>query len=483
MNEKALSYIKNQLINGKEILKPYVFKPGTTFSYPGRYAKIRIGGYIKKFILTKGATSDRWIIMPGLSGTGKTTILAQLFFEYINKLDSNKVLYISLENISLLDSSLQEILEIYEQILGKRFEESQTPILLFIDEVHRDPQWADVLTSLYNRSRNVMIICSGSSAIPLQTNSNDLGRRTRFEKLYPLCFGEFLMIKKNKFPSTGLKFSIMDALYNSSSASEAFSKLEKIKEEVFKYWADVDKKIEIENFLSIGTLPYAVKLEFNDRTQVFQGIERLLDKIINKDIAELRRFDTETLGLIKKVLFLIADGDVFSINNLSSDIKINAITLSSMIDAIEKSELIIKIPAHGANSKKARKPAKFLFMSPAIRMALLDVTGNVKTFLTRRGKLLEDIAGMHFYREFIACGRGSVSYDSAKAGADFILQIENKHQIAFEIGMGDKDIKQVESTMEKIKCDFGIVVCQTEKPIIFEDKKIIKLPLEYFLLM
>ena len=82
------------------------------------------------------------------------------------------------------------------------------------------------MKSLHDKARNIFIFCTGSSAVSLQSNP-DVVRRAQFEKLYPLSFGEYQMIKNNKFPVQGLKHEIMTALYESESAEEAFNNLKK----------------------------------------------------------------------------------------------------------------------------------------------------------------------------------------------------------------------------------------------------------------
>lgn len=89
---------------------------------------------------------------------------------------------------------------------------------------------------------------------------------------------------------------------------------------------------------------------------------------------------------------------------------------------------------------------------------------------------------MHFNREFIGSGVGTLTYDAVQGGVDFILQIANKKQIAIEIGVGEKDRTQAQKTMERIDCDYGIVI-GNGKPTHFPEDKIVYLPLSYFLLM
>jgi len=119
------------------------------------------------------------------------------------------------------------------------------------------------------------------------------------------------------------------------------------------------------------------------------------------------------------------------------------------LDALEKAEVLIKIPAYGSNMTAAKKANKYLFMSPAIRMSFYYITGLESTFLVRQGKLLEDLVGSHLYREFILKNQAAIRYDSEEGGADFILQILNKKQIIIEVGLGEKGTKKLSAPWKK----------------------------------
>jgi hypothetical protein len=130
----------------------------------------------------------------------------------------------------------------------------------------------------------------------------------------------------------------------------------------------------------------------------------------------------------------------------------------------------------------AKKPNKYLFMSPAIRMSFFYFTGQSSTHSTRQGKLLEDSVGAHLYREFILRDQGALRYDSAQGGVDFILQIMNSKQILIEAGMGDKDKKQIVNSMSKIKSDYNIIFSNTELKL-DKELKTVSIPLDYYFLM
>ena len=98
-------------------------------------------------------------------------------------------LYLSADDLLPRGLTLTDALDAYEYILGIPFEKLDQPTFIFIDEVQQSADWARVLKSLHDRARNVFIASTGSSAVSLQSNP-DVARRAKFEKLFPLSFGE-----------------------------------------------------------------------------------------------------------------------------------------------------------------------------------------------------------------------------------------------------------------------------------------------------
>ncbi|MDP3043503.1 MAG: ATP-binding protein [bacterium] len=423
---------------------------------------------------------DRWIIIPGLRGVGKTTILAQLFLNHYQEVGDHRILYVSLDEVvNVLGSSLRDVLSAYEKIIGESFEKLTRPVFIFIDEAQYDPKWAAVLKSVYDRSNKVFVACSGSSAVSLQTNP-DVIRRSIFQKLFPTSFSEFLMIRDGKFPVKDLKKNIKEALFSADSAKDAYEKLKKYEQGVISAWSSIDRNY-IDEYLKIGTLPFATRVK--DEVRVYQTINLLLDKVINQDVQSLGRFDTKTLGHIKRVLFLLADSDVVSIQKLATTLEVSVNTISNILEVLEQAELLIRVMPYGSNAKKVRKPSRYQFMSSAMRSTFLSVAGNEQIFASQKGRLMEDIVAMTLYREFVANSRGALNYDSSKAGADFILTIANKNIIPIEVGMGEKLGTQVRSTMKKVgSAKYGVVICRNTLTLL-EDANVIKVPLDYFLLI
>lgn len=476
--EETLKYVQNQLVQAPFRLKPYT-QDEQGKKYPQRHIYIKIDKYLRDFLHSPNAR-ERWVIIPGLRGVGKTTILAQLFSNHIQESGDRRMLYTSLDEVvNVLGSSLKDVLAAYEKILGESFEKLTKPVFIFIDEAQYDPKWASVLKSVYDRSNKVFIVCSGSSAVSLQTNP-DVIRRAVFQKLFPTSFPEFLMIRDGKFPVKDLKKNIKEALFNAESAKDAYGKLKSIEQSVLSVWASIDRHY-IDEYLKIGTLPFAIRVR--DEARVYQTITLLLDKVINQDVQSLGRFDAKTLSYIKRVLFLLAESDMVSLQKLSTTLETSVNTVSNILEVLEQAELLIRVMPYGSNTKKVRKPSKYHFMSSAMRSAFLSVAGNEQIFAGQRGRLMEDIVAMTLYREFVASSRGSLNYDSVKSGADFILTIAEKNIIPVEVGMGEKTGTQVRNTMKKIgSAKYGVVICRNALALL-EDANVVKVPLDFFLLI
>jgi predicted AAA+ superfamily ATPase len=109
--------------------------------------------------------------------------------------------------------------------------------------------------------------------------------------------------------------------------------------------------------------------------------------------------------------------------------------------------------------------------------------GNVITEQNARGKLLEDLVGMYFYRLCDKNPNFSLTYDSAKGGADFIISVGG-NKIAVEIGANKKEYRQVIQTAEKVKAIYSFIISDGISSLELNPKaNAIKIPLKYFILM
>lgn len=366
--------------------------------------------------LEEGKTGT--ILLPGLRGTGKTTLLGQLYFYILSK--TSEVVYIPVDELSLLGFNLYESIEKYIELFRP-----EKPIIL-LDEVHYDKKWELTLKVLHDRMR-YLIIATGSSALRLR-ESPDLARRARHIDVKPLTFLEYHHLKGEKVKRIGL-----EALFefNEDLLGKAIRK-------GLRYG-------EYERYLRLGSLPVA--LELSER-EAYETIFMLVERIVYKDLKEVRNFDASTLDSAMKLLFVLANpkGERFSYERLSKTLGVSKSTVIELVRAFVRSGLLIEIPPVGSLTKKVRKSPKLKFLSPSMRASIVHKFESVD-----EAALLEDAVA--FYLHSV----GRLEYEPGKGGADFLL-IRNGKRYVVEVGLGKDDSSQVKRSIKRLKAEKGIVI-------------------------
>ena len=469
--EKLYQFVQDQISQGVFRTRAYVYNDRGEHN-PQRSMFLLMQKYIHTFL--EGDAAVRWLVMPGLRGAGKTTLLAQLYNNA--NVPAERKLFLSVDQVTqTFGASLQEIIQIYEEIVGGSFEQLKEPVLLFLDEVQYDKNWAGFLKTIYDRTRKVFIVATGSSALMINVNA-DVARRAVSETLYPMSFTEFIKIKFNQYEEAGFGAELRKTLLDSKSAEEVYGRLLSCKVRVHKYWQSIGKQ-EISHYINYGTLPYMVALK--NEALVYDQIKKSLDRVVSVDIPQIGRFRPEVASKFQMLLYAIADSEQVSFNSLSSTMEVGRPTLMHMLDVLEKTETVTRIYPYGSHRKQVRKPSKYLFTSPAFRAMYFRFIGSTQKKEVYEGKLMEDTVGLFLGR---LCDRRSISltYDSAAGGADFIVR-DDSASIAVEVGRGQKGFDQVIRTSKKVKAKYGLVISSSELKI-NSQKTAVLVPLEFFLL-
>ena len=479
-NLLARLYIENQI--GLDVNRDAPFVGIDKYSQ--RLTIDRFQQHIKRFI-QKDNKSNRWLVVPGLRGVGKTTLILQLYkwiTEKYNNLEPN-LLYIAADAVVELNSNLREMFSIYQSTLGNRFSRVEKPVFIFIDEVQADKNWAKSIKTIYDSSSNVFFICTGSSATHLQMTADVESRRAKVEKMFPLSFVEYQLLGWNVEPNKPLGQKIFQALYYSKDASEVVERLKAIDPEVRQQWTQHNRQ-SLEKYLKIGTMPLAFNKDIKD---VYGSLKQSLNTVINQDLQDYgRNFNAASrLKAQQLMIYLATSGDILTFSKISKLLKINYAQLDSIFGALVQAELLIKVPAWGKSIQNSRRPVRYTFASPALRSAYFDIVGSQAVAGSRRGSLLEDVASLYHYRNLTFELKGELThyYDSDnQKSADFILKLLDDTNIALEFGLGLKNAKQVETTMAKIKnCKYGLVFSETD--LYLHNDSVVFIPLDYFLLL
>jgi len=468
-------YIDSQIINAESQLRLYTHLDDV--SRPNRNAFSILIGKVDKF--RQGEEKGRWVLMPGLRGVGKTTILAQTY-QYLLSLGipRTRVLYATMDSVGLnLGMGLNDLINAFERKTMTHFDQLRAgeEVYLLLDEIQYDPNWAMALKVLYDRSRRVFILATGSSMIAL-TSTADTTRRATLLPVEPLTFTEYLRLGCGHNAPPSMSARVSEALVASTTPQASYERLVRLNDEVVESLSHVSG--ETANYLRIGTLPSALGLS---PQEAFSMINATSDKVIDQDLVNVRSFDRSTLIKAHMLLTALAVADRISHESLCTNLGMNNRTLIDLLGSLEAAGIIYRIKPYGSESTRLRKTPKYKFVAPAMRVALLSKIGSWGGGHDDMGKVFEDIATLYL-REWVR--QGSIQgfdYLVEDGNADFVIQRMDGRSLVMEISWGRKGPEQVERTMKKIGADHGILVADTSIGLT-SDKRILRLPREWFLL-
>jgi len=418
---------------------------------PQRFIFNKFKEAVEKLITGKLSDIEKIILIPGIRGIGKSTLLAQTYMleKFLAPEDKNIIgnigklddrIYLDVSQLHAEQISLHDFFSFYEEINGFHFEKPGRKLLFLLDEIHFDENWGLFLKNIYDRTKghkDVLFLVTGSSALQIKMIA-DLGRRSDVWEFYPMTFDEYILLKYNK----------------SSHMAE-------------------------KDFFEFGSFPFTLKI--NNKQKAVEKIKSVIDGIIAKDIIILKNFKTHTIAKISDLLYLLAQSDLISYNKIRETLKISRPeTLESLIEVLVLSGLVVKVKTYGTSYGSTRKTSKLLFITPSLRSAILN--NNYPTGL--EGKKLEDYFVLIFQKIFMekhAFKIGGLSYDIAEGGADFVLTLSDNSNIVIEVGFNKEKSREVQNTMKKVKSRYGLVFGSSEIELVKDS--IVKVPLKYLLMV
>ena len=286
----------------------------------------------------EGIPNNLWLLMPGLRGVGKTTILKQLYHEI--GLSGSKF-YLSFDQVKILNPEyrMADIIAALEASLQSKLEDYSEPLVLLFDEVQYMPDWALGLKTVFDRCRQVFILATGSSALALQTNP-DVARRVDVAKAHPLCLGDFVSLKRvyeheePRLLGEDLSQNLRGTIFKSTDISQLAAELKKLRPAVNRYWQGLNRSHLLHQYRQYGSLPYT--LTAASESEMAERVNRTLDTIILKDIAGGSRSSGRTLAMMPKLLVLLAHAEKRGLAVLAKILGVSLETVQGMINQLEK---------------------------------------------------------------------------------------------------------------------------------------------------
>jgi predicted AAA+ superfamily ATPase len=490
----VIQYVYTKLAEAPTIARERTQAQGAPLKYRRAYFRLvsLAGDFISRYaIVSNGrdrSQETKIILVPGLRGVGKTTTVLQLYLYLVGEMKrpQERVLYFSADEATdYLGVGIYDAVSVFvEDILNTSLLTIDEPVFILIDEAHYDRDWDLAAKMLFDRTRNVFLLLTGSSALSMEMSA-DLARRSEKEALFPLNFSEYLLLKYGAYAPTGTAKMIHECLFDPSDAVLQGANMvwRELRSDMLQIGTPLEK--EFEYYLSAGGFPFGTRSNYQ---RAFEWTFQMIDRIVDKDILAHESFRAETKDAVTRIIYFLAlkrPGQL-SVQNLAQNLDgVSRTSINKILQALEKAHLIFSIKPYGEAKKIATKPWKYYFSSPnlnaAIRFKLrkYDLTDSGTL-----GTLTETLVASYFFRLGEVSNRLSgCFYDPhvikpQETNSDFLVTTGVNSVIPIEVSVGEKSTRQVKRSVAKYNANHGIIVSHTNE--ISREGQIVCIPLIFF---
>lgn len=336
------------------------------------------------------------VAIRGARGVGKTTLMRQ-FIRNNYGIEAGKALYCVMDSIYFTHNSLLELVERFHLMGGEH---------LFLDEVHKYPNWSKEIKEISDLYPNLKITFTGSSMLQILNADADLSRRVLHYTMEGLSFREFLKFYHNIEIK---QYSLESVLINCDAICAELTRL------------CVPQRL-FEEYLKVGFYPFydGEELEYYSR------LENVVSFIIEQEMTEFCGVDTAYTRKLKAMLIYLANNTPYEVNisKLSAYLELNKNTVLSYLNYFRRAQLLNLLYSDNKSVTKMQKPDK-IFLHNTNLMHVLSQQNNIGT-----------LRECFVVNQLIAAGH-TVEY--GKAQGDFVVD----SKWTFEVGGPDKTFKQI----------------------------------------
>jgi predicted AAA+ superfamily ATPase len=292
--------------------------------------------------------------------------------------------------------SLLDLCERFSLIGGKH---------LFLDEVHKYPNWSKEIKEINDLYPNLKITFTGSSLLQILNADADLSRRVLSYSMAGLSFREYLQFYHGiKLPS----YPLQHILENADAVCASVN-------------AVCNPQKLFEEYLRVGYYPFYD----GNETEYYSRIENVVTYIIEQEMVQFCNIEPAYTRKLKAMLLFLANNVPYEVNiaKLSSYLEINKNTVLSYLSSMNRAELIKLLYCDNKSVTKMQKPDKIHIQNTNTLCALSE---DVKIGTLRECFVLNQLSTKH-----------TVEY--SKTQGDF--KVDGKW--IFEVGGADKSFEQI----------------------------------------
>ena len=338
----------------------------------------------------------RLVAIRGARGVGKTTLMLQYLKTHYEG-NEKEALYVSLDNAYFTRHTLGEFVEQFYMRGGKH---------LFLDEVHKYPDWSREIKNIYDEYPNLRIVFSGSSLIQILNAEADLSRRCIAYDMQGLSYREFLKL----YHHIDVRTYTLDEILTTPDT----------------ICAEVNALCRplayFDEYLQMGYYPFRLE-GYGD---YYTRIENVANMILEIELPQQCGLDVGNVRKLKSLLTILASEVPMMVDmtKLSMMCGVSRTTLLAYLQYLHRAKLITLLYSDLDSLKKLQKPDKIYIENP--NLLYVYSLGEVNKGTLREVFMTNQLTYQH-----------QVEYSTRSAD----YTIDRKYTI--EVGGRSKDGKQI----------------------------------------
>lgn len=368
----------------------------------------------KRYLYNKINWDARLIGIRGARGVGKTTLILQYIKEHFNNIDD--ALYVSLDNLWFNNHKLEDLVEyLYSHDINN----------IFLDEVHKYPNWATIIKNFYDSYPDIKIVYTSSAMLVMDNSKIDLSRRQSLYTLNGMSFREYLEYEN---------------IINIEPV-----RLENLVVNHVKIAMDICSKVKIlkhfDDYLNHGYYPYYKEAgeDYHSR------IAEVANLVIESDMPSVEDVTFTTIQKTKKLLMVIAQNVPLEPNivKLTTQLETTREQCLKMLYILDRAELLLLLGEKIKDYKHLTNPKKIYLNNSNLMYSLgsnIVSEGNIReTFFANQLNNAADVT-IPKKGDFLVDNKYLFEVGGASKTFDQIANISNSFlSVAdIEIGIGNR---------------------------------------------
>ena len=337
----------------------------------------------------------------GARGVGKTTLI----FQHIKLSNQRNIsLVVFADDIYFSKNTLLDLADTFYKNGGK---------YLYIDEIHKYPNWSTEIKNIYDQIPDLNIIYTGSSILDLEKGGADLSRRQLKNYMYGMSFREWLEMEKGiKLPQLSLE--------------------QIIENEISFPYTDFRPLPLFKEYLNRGYYPFYKDINYNER------LIAVIEQTLEVDIPQFAGLSVGVMRKLKQLMQIISQISPFKPNysDLARDISVNRSDLKDYLFYMEKSGMIQSLISSEKGLNLLSKVEKIYLDNTNLMTALSNEATNIgnmrETFFFNQLKVKNQVTSSPV-SDFLVNNKYTFEIGGRKKGKKQIKDIENSYIVKDDI--------------------------------------------------